>query len=47
MVDTFFIGGEILAELKMRELLRSKKEHRILTGKISGIEDVLLYNYPL
>lgn len=35
----FFIGGEILKELAIKELLRSKEENRILTGKISGIED--------
>ena len=35
----FFIGGEILNELAIKELIRSKEEKRILTGKISGIED--------
>ena len=35
----FFIGGEILKELAIKELIRSKEEKRILTGKISGIED--------
>lgn len=35
----FFIGGEILNELSIKELIRSKEENRILTGKISGIED--------
>ena len=35
----FFIGGEILNELAIKELIRSKEEERILTGKISGIED--------
>lgn len=32
-------GGDILNELAIKELLRSKEEKRILTGKISGIED--------
>ena len=36
---SFFIGGEILKELAIKELMRSKDEKRILTGKISGIED--------
>ena len=35
----FFIGGEKLEELTQKEILRSKEEKRILTGKISGIED--------
>jgi len=35
----FFNGGEILKELAIKELIRSKEEKRILTGKISGIED--------
>lgn len=33
------IGGEILEELSIKEILRSKEEKRILTGTISGIED--------
>lgn len=37
--SAFFIGGEILNELAIKELIRSKEERRILTGKISGIED--------
>lgn len=35
----FYFGGEILEDLEIKELLRSKEENRILTGKISGIED--------
>ena len=31
--------GEILNELAIKELMRSKEEKRILTGRISGIED--------
>jgi len=38
-VSAFLIGGETLNELSIKELLRSKEENRILTGKISGIED--------
>ena len=34
-----FIGGGVLAELAIKEILRSKEEKRILTGNISGIED--------
>lgn len=37
--SAFFIGGEILNELAIKELMRSKEEKRILIGKISGIED--------
>ncbi len=33
------MGGKILNELAIKKLLRSKEESRILTGKISGIED--------
>ena len=33
------MGGEILNELAIKELMRSKEEKRILIGKISGIED--------
>ena len=36
-VDAFLIGGETLGDIK--ELLRSKEEKRILTSKITGIED--------
>lgn len=39
MVDAFIIGGEILEDINLKELMRSKEENRILTGKISGIED--------
>lgn len=39
MVDAFLIGGENLEELALKEILRSKEEKRILTGKITGIED--------
>lgn len=39
MVVFFIFGGDILSELALKELLRSKEEKRILTGKISGIED--------
>lgn len=35
----FYFGGEILEDLEIKELLRSKEENRILTVKISGIED--------
>lgn len=35
----FIFGGEILSELTLKELFRSKEEKRILTGRISGIED--------
>ena len=38
-VSAFLIGGEMLEELSIKELLRSKDEKRILTGIISGIED--------
>ena len=34
-----FLGGEILKELSIKEIIRSKEEKRILTGRISGIED--------
>lgn len=34
-----FIGGGVLVELAIKEILRSKEEKRILTGNISGIED--------
>lgn len=33
------MGGENVNELAIKELLRSKEEKRILTSKISGIED--------
>lgn len=33
------IGGDILNELPIKELMRSRDENRIITGKISGIED--------
>jgi small subunit ribosomal protein S1 len=33
------IGGEMLEELYLKEILRSKEEKRILKGNISGIED--------
>lgn len=39
MVDAFLIGGESLEEFTLKDILRSKEEKRILTGKISGIED--------
>ena len=39
MVSAFLYGGEKLNELTIKELMRSKEEKRILTGKISGIED--------
>lgn len=39
MVSAFFVGGDNLNELNFRELLRSKEEKRIITGKITGIED--------
>ena len=35
----FKFWGEILKELSIKEIMRSKEEKRILTGKISGIED--------
>lgn len=35
----FYYGGETLENLSLKELLRSKEENRILTGKITGIED--------
>ena len=34
-----YVGGENLNELAIKELMRSKEEKRILTSKISGIED--------
>ena len=34
-----FIGGDNLDELTIKELMRSKEEKRILTSKITGIED--------
>lgn len=39
MVSAFLFGGESLENLNLKELLRSKEEKRILTGKIIGIED--------
>lgn len=39
MGSVFFVGGEKVKELSVKEILRSKEEKRILTGKISGIED--------
>lgn len=39
MVSVFLVGGDNLNELNFRELLRSKEEKRIITGKITGIED--------
>ena len=39
MVSVFYYGGEIVNELAIKELMRSKEEKRILTSKISGIED--------
>ena len=39
MVSAFLVGGDNLNELDFRELLRSKEEKRIITGKITGIED--------
>lgn len=39
MVSAFLVGGDNLNELNFRELLRSKEEKRIITGKIIGIED--------
>ena len=39
MVDAFLVGGDDLNEFNFKELLRSKEEKRILTGKITGIED--------
>lgn len=35
----FFSGGETLEELTIKELIRSRDEKRILTGKITGIEN--------
>ena len=35
----FLFGGDNLNELAMKELMRSRDEKRILTGKITGIED--------
>lgn len=34
-----FYGGEILNKLALKELMRSKEEKRILTSRITGIED--------
>jgi len=39
MVSAFLVGGDNLNELNFRELLRRKEEKRIITGKITGIED--------
>lgn len=39
MVSAFLIGGKKVNDLSMKELMRSREERRILTGKISGIED--------
>ena len=39
MVVFIIFGGEILSELTLKEIFRSKEEKRILTGRISGIED--------
>lgn len=39
MVDAFLFGGENLRELAIKELIRSKEEKRILTSRITGIED--------
>ena len=39
MVGAFLVGGDDLNDLDYKELLRSKEEKRILTGKITGIED--------
>ncbi len=39
MASAFLVGGDNLNELNFRELLRSKEEKRIITGKITGIED--------
>lgn len=39
MVSAFLVGGDNLNELNFRELLRIKEEKRIITGKITGIED--------
>ena len=39
MVSAFLVGGDNLNELNFRELLRSKEEKRVITGKITGIED--------
>ena len=41
MVSVFLIWGviKILNELALKELMRSRDEKRILTGKINGIED--------
>lgn len=38
-VSAILIGGDTLENLSIKELLRSKEEKRILTGRISGIED--------
>lgn len=38
MVDAF-LGGEIVENLYIKEILRSKEEKKILTGKITGIEE--------
>lgn len=35
----FYFVCEILNELAIKEIIRSKEEKGILTGKISGIED--------
>ena len=37
--SAFLIGGDYLEELTIKELMRSKEEKRILTSRISGIED--------
>ena len=39
MLLFYVFGGEKLKELALKELIRSKEEKRILTGRISGIED--------
>lgn len=39
MVSVFYFGGDFLEEFDLKEIIRSKEEKRILTGKISGIED--------
>lgn len=39
MVGAFLLGVIFLENLSLKEVLRSKEEKRILTGKISGIED--------
>lgn len=38
-VSAFSVGGENLNEFTIKELMRSKEEKRILTSKITGIED--------